>query len=195
MEHAASPELFSHIRVVMGMIVSLSMARLLTGLATFVQHPHRAPMSFLHLGWTFFLFLFLIHFWWWEFRLHDLATIDFSVYVFVIAFSCVFFFLCVLLFPVSIEEYAGYEAYFLSRRAWFFGFLALAYGLDLIDTAMKGRQYFGSFGLEYPLRNALYIVGCLVAALTTNRRVHKTLLVLAVLYQIIWIYRAFDLVG
>lgn len=195
MEPAANPELFSHIRVVMGMVVSLSMARLLTGLAGFVQHPHRARLSFLHLGWTLFMFLFLIHFWWWEFRLHALPTIDFGVYVFVIAFCCVFFFLCVLLFPVSIEEYAGYEAYFLSRRAWFFGFLALAYALDLVDTALKGRQYFGSFGLEYPLRNAFYMAGCLIAGLTSNRLFQKSFVVVAILYQIFWIYRAFDMLN
>lgn len=34
-------EAYSHIRAVMGMVVGLSLARLLTGLAGFVQHPKK----------------------------------------------------------------------------------------------------------------------------------------------------------
>jgi hypothetical protein len=39
------PQIFSHIRVVMGMVISLSMARLLTGLALFVQHPGKTKST------------------------------------------------------------------------------------------------------------------------------------------------------
>lgn len=119
--------------------------------------------------------------------------IDVTVYLFVILYACVFFFLCVLLFPTSLEDYSGYEHYFMSRRAWFFGFLALAFLVDLIDTAVKGKAYFESFGIEYPLRNTAYIALCVVAALTPSRRFHAAFLVGALLYQLAWMYRAFDL--
>ncbi|MFT2212709.1 hypothetical protein [Rhizobium giardinii] len=187
------PQVFSHIRVVMGMVISLSMARLLTGLALFVQHPGKTKIYWPHLGWVLFMFLFLIYFWWWEYRLHTVPVIDFGVYLFVIVYCCIFFFLCVLLFPTTMEDYSGYEHYFMSRRAWFFGFLALAYAVDLVDTAVKGRAYFASFGLEYPLRNAAYILMCIMAAITPNRRFHAIFLIAGLGYQVIWIFRAFDL--
>ena len=193
MDQPVDPQIFSHIRVVMGMVISLSMARLLTGLALFVQHPGKTRIYWLHLGWVLFMFLFLIYFWWWEYRLHSVPVIDFSVYLFVISYCCIFFFLCVLLFPTSMEDYSGYEHYFMSRRAWFFGFLALAYAVDLIDTAVKGKTYFLSYDLEYPLRNATYIVLCIIAALTANRRFHATFLIAGLTHQIVWIFRAFDL--
>jgi len=193
MDQPVDPQLFSHIRVVMGMVISLSMARLLTGLALFVQHPGKTRIYWLHLGWVLFMFLFLIYFWWWEYRLHAVPVIDFSVYLFVISYCCIFFFLCVLLFPTSMEDYSGYEHYFMSRRAWFFGFLALAYAVDLVDTAVKGKDYFLSFGLEYPLRNATYIALCIAAAFTANRRFHAAFLIAGLTYQIVWIFRAFDL--
>lgn len=154
------PALFTHVRIVIGMVVSLSLARLLTGLASFVQHPGKTRVYWIHLGWVTSLLLFLLHFWWWEFRLQALAVLDFGVYLFLIGFGSLFFFLCVLLFPASMEEYSGYENYFMSRKGWFFGFLALAYAVDLADTAIKGRPYFESFGYEYPLRNVVYIVLC-----------------------------------
>lgn len=195
MEHAApDPALFTHVRIVIGMVVSLSLARLLTGLASFVQHPGKTRVYWVHLGWVLSMLLFLLHFWWWEFRLQALTFLDFGVYLFLIGFACLFFFLCVLLFPVSMEEYSGYEDYFMSRKGWFFGFLALAYAVDLADTAIKGRPYFESFGYEYPVRNVVYIVLCGIAAFTVNRRFHATFVSLGLLYQLSWIFRAFDII-
>jgi len=72
-------------------------------------------------------------------------------------------------------------------------FLALAYAVDLIDTAVKGKQYFLSYGVEYPLRNAVYILLCIIAALTANRRFHAAFLIAGLTYQVVWIFRAFDL--
>ncbi len=171
------PAIFSHIRVVMGMVISLSLARLLSGVALFVQHPGKTKVYWIHLGWVLFMFVFLVHFWWWEYHLHSLAVIDVSVYLFVILYSCVFFLLCVFLFPTTLDEYSGYEHYFMSMRAWFFGFLAIAFAVDLIDTALKGKAYFQSFGIEYPLRNAAYIALCIIAAVTPDRRFHASFLV------------------
>ncbi|KSV79773.1 hypothetical protein ACI2KT_09420 [Ensifer adhaerens] len=187
------PEIFSHIRVVMGMIVSLSLARLLSGIALFVQHPGKTRVYWIHLGWVLFMFVFLVHFWWWEFHLHSLAVIDVSVYLFVVLYCCVFFFLCVMLFPTTLDDYSDYEHYFMSRRAWFFGALALAFAVDLVDTALKGKAYFASYGFEYPARNAAYILLCIAAAWTPSRRFHAVFVVAAVAYQLVWMYRAFDL--
>lgn len=192
---AADPALFAHVRVVIGMVVSLSLARLLSGLAVFVQHPGRTRVYWIHLGWVASILIFVLHFWWWEYRLQALAAIDFGLYLFLIGFACLFFFLCVLLFPLSMDEYDGYEDYFMSRRGWFFAFLALAYAVDLADTAFKGRLYFESFGYEYPLRNIVYIVLCIIAAVTANRRFHAAFVSVGLLYQVTWIFRLFDVIG
>lgn len=189
---APDPALFGHVRIVIGMVVSLSLARLLSGLALLVQHPGKTPVYWIHLGWVLSMFLFLLHFWWWEYRLQSLTVIDFDIYLFLIAFACLFYFLCALLFPTSMEEYAGYEDYFMSRRAWFFGFLALTYAVDLADTVIKGRPYFASFGYEYPSRNFIYIALCGIAAISANRAFHAGFLLIGLLYQSSWIFRAYQ---
>lgn len=79
-----------------------------------MQHPGKTKVYWIHLGWVLFMFVFLVHFWWWEYHLHSLAVIDVSVYLFVILYSCVFFLLCVFLFPTTLDEYSGYEHYFMS---------------------------------------------------------------------------------
>ena len=194
MEHTApDPAIFSHVRVVIGMVVSLSLARLLTGAALFIQHPGKVKAYPVHLAWAAFLLLFLLHFWWWEFRLQALTTIGFGVYLFLISYCCLFFLLAVLLFPTTLDDYTGYEDYFYSRRKWFFGVFALVFTVDLLDTALKGEAYFGSFGYESPIRNVIFIALCLVAAATASRRFHAAFVSLGIVYQLSWIFRAFDM--
>lgn len=192
--HTPDPALFGHVRVVIGMVISLSIARILTGIAVFIQHPGKVKPYAPHLAWAAFLMLFLLHFWWWEFRLQTLTAIGFGVYLFLISYCCLFFMLAVLLFPTTLDDYDGYEAYFYSRRKWFFGAFALVFAVDLLDTALKGKAYFGSFGYEYPLRNVTFIALCLIAAWTANRRFHATFVMAGIVYQLSWIFRAFDLI-
>jgi len=193
-EAVTSAEAFTHIRIVMGMVVSLGLARLLNGLAGIVQHPQSVRIYAVHLGWVAFMFLFLVHFWWWEHRLHAVPVISFVAFLFLIVFCAQFFFLCALLFPTSMQDYDGYEHYFLSRKTWFFGFLAGLLVTDIVDTALKGRDYFLSLGMEYPVRTALYIVLSLIAAVTTNRRYHVALVIFALAYQFYWIFRIYDFI-
>jgi hypothetical protein len=192
---ASSAEIYVYIRTVMSIVISLSLARLLTGLAGFVQSPGKHRVYLVQLGWVLSMFLFIIHFWWWEYRLQSLAVINFGVYLFLICFCCLFFFLCVLLFPTSVEEYGGYEEYFISRRRWFFGLLAVTYAVDLIDTFLKGHAYFHSLGWEYPIRNAAFIVLCIIAAFTANRRFQAIFVSIGLVYQITFIFRFYDVLG
>ncbi|NKJ37868.1 hypothetical protein FHT28_004614 [Rhizobium sp. SG570] len=191
-EAAHSPEVYGYIRTVMSMVIGLSLAQLLTRLAGFVQSPGKNRVYFVHIGWVLSMFLYIIHFWWWEYRLQSLQVITFAVYLFLICFCCLFYFLCVLLNPPSIDEYGGFEEYFISRRRWFFGLLAVTYAVDLIDTWLKGGAYFHSLGWEYPTRNVVYIVLCIVAAMTANRRFQAAFVTVGLIYQITWIFRLYD---
>ncbi|EJZ17533.1 hypothetical protein NE852_12575 [Rhizobium sp. Pop5] len=195
MEAVSSPEVFLHIKVVMGMVISLSLARLLTGVAGIVQHPGKAKVYLVHLGWALSLFLFIIHIWWWEYRLQAVPVIGFGIYLFLVCFCSLFFLLCALLFPASLDEYGGYEEYFISRRKWFFGVLALTYAVDMLDTAIKGHDRILSLGWEYPARNIAYILLCAIAAWTANRRFHTIFIIANLLYQISFIFRLYDVLG
>jgi hypothetical protein len=128
--HSVSPDVYFHVRIVLGMVLGLSLTRLLSGVAVYVQHPGRQPVSWLHLGWTLLMFLMVIHFWWFEFQLRGIERMTFPIYFFVLIYGSAWFILCALLYPSDIVEYDGYEDYFLSRRAWFFGIFAAMQGLD-----------------------------------------------------------------
>src|SRR5215469_8187995 len=114
--HHTSAEIFAHVRLVMGFVISLSIARLLTGATRFIQHPSQYRVYPVHLIWTVSIFLMLIHFWWWEFWLSNIEQWNFLLYSFLVAFATTMFMICTVLYPDSIAEYAGYEDYFYSRR-------------------------------------------------------------------------------
>ncbi|SFP31862.1 hypothetical protein [Variovorax sp. 770b2] len=188
------PAVFIHIKVAIGMVVSLAIASVLTGVARFVQHPHRHKPDWIHLAWALSMLLSMLHFWWWEYRLSALSW-RFELYLFVMCFAILYYLMCAVLFPSDIAEYDGYGDYFMSRRRWFFALLAVSVAFDGIDSLLKGRDHFAAFGIEYPLRITAYFVLAGVAAWTANRRFHASLAVGNVLYQLSWILRGFDVLA
>lgn len=184
-------EQFAHVRIIVGMVLSLSIARLLVGLARFIQHPGRERIFLIHLGWVAWMFLSVIYFWWWEFRFSAIGPWTFAAYAFFIGYAALFFLICALLFPDDMRDYEGFAHYFMSRRKWFFGLLALSFLVDMADTALKGAAHWAELGIEYPLRIAAYVVLCLIAMVSANRLFHAAFICAALVYQLAWILRLY----
>jgi hypothetical protein len=189
MDPQAANELFPHIRIVIGMVVGLAIARLLTGIARLIQHPRRHRLSPVHLLWVLSLLVELALFWWWEFALSRLPGLTFGAFIFLIAYALTLFLLCALLFPDDLDEYADYEDYFLNRRRWFFGLLALTFVLDVVDTALKGPARWSHFSADYLVQVPLGLGICLIASLRANRRLQLATALLHIAYQAYWIVR------
>ena len=85
----------------------------------------------------------------------------------------------------------GYQDYFLSRRVWFFSFLAVSEALDVVDTWIKGAEHFWSFGTEYIVHISTFIVLCGVAASTRNLTFHVVFVITALLYEASVFVRSF----
>jgi hypothetical protein len=187
-----NPEVFTHVRVIIGIILGLSVSRLLTGIARIIQHPQHKNIYAVHLGWVLFAFLSVVHFWWFEFYLHELVLWKFEAYLFVIFFASLHFLACSMLFPDSMEGYSGYEDYFMSRRAWFFGILVSIFICDFLDTAMKGMAHFRTLGAEYPFRNLFLIALFGLGMYVRRQNIQLVVLALALVTQIAFILVQFD---
>jgi Ca2+/Na+ antiporter len=188
-------DIFTHVRVLVGIVLGLGVTRMLAGLAKFVQHPGRKPLYATHLLWIAVLLLSIIHFWWFELGLARVHPWPFELFVFVLFYAFLLYLMTTMLMPDEIDEYESYEDYFISRRAWFFGLLAATVPVDLIDTLVKGPAYFHSLGPEYPIRLGAVLVLCAIAAWTRNRRFHLAFAALYFLYLLAWIgrlYRVLD---
>jgi hypothetical protein len=187
-------EVFQHIRLIVGMVVGLGVARLLNGLARFVQHPKKMRVYLVHMGWVVAMLVFLVHFWWWEFNLSSIAEWTFEAYLLVFCYAIVFFLICSMLFPDQMDEYDGYEDYFISRRKWFFTLFALSFIIDLADTSVKGLAYFNSLGIEYPIRNAVYIILSIAAMFIRSNKFQLAFVVASLIYQFSYIFRLYHTV-
>ena len=190
-QHVDPVKIYEHCRLILGMVLSLAVARMLNGIARFVQHPKKVKIFPLHLAWVFAILLHLIHFWWWEFRLIYVQEWTFEVNFMLIVYAIDIFLLCALLFPDDMSEYSGFEEYFMSRRKWFFGIFGASFLIDFADTALKGSTYFNSLGWEYPARNALFIIFCLMAMFVAKKRVQMTFVTLTLIYEISYILRLY----
>lgn len=189
------PELFPHIRIVIGMVIGLGVARLLNGVARILQDPGQVVLDPIHLGWVASMLLLLIHFWWWEFSLYGVVDWTFSKYLFVISYAILLFLISAFLFPESMANYSGYGHFFFARRGWFFGLLGMSFVFDVGDTLLKGEAYFARYGLEYEIRTVLMILGCVLAAIWRNRLFHTAFVTAFLLHDISWIARLFATQG
>lgn len=189
---AATAALYVHVRILLGMVIGLGLTHLLRNFANLIEKPRHDRLYWVHLGWALSMLLFLMHWWWWQFRLSHLVHWTFGVYVFVTLYALLLYLLCALLFSDSAGDYPDYRAYYYARRRWFFGLLALVYAVDLLDTWIKGPDYFHSFGTEFVVRNVAYVALCLVAAATRSPRYHAAFLCAGLAYQVSWIARQFE---
>jgi hypothetical protein len=146
-----SHDLLVHARTMISIIMGLSLARLLNGVAGLIQHPKKEHLWWPHLCWVIYMMVSITAFWWWQFQLSELRTLTFETYIFLIREAAMLFLLCSLIFPTEISEYDGYGDYFMSRRAWFFGLLIISLLMDILDTLLKGVPHFLSLGPEYPI--------------------------------------------
>jgi hypothetical protein len=187
----ANVDLYLHVRVLISMILGLSVTRLIGGVATLVQHPGRYPIWIPHLGWVAWALLNVVTFWWWEFRLSFIQHWTFGLYAFICVYASMYYFLSVLLFPQDLEGYEGYQDYFLSRRRWFFGFVALTEALDVVDTLIKGQQHLQSLGPEYTIRIAAFMLMCAAAMITRNAKLHSLFAFGGLAYELSFFSRYF----
>jgi hypothetical protein len=182
-------DIYLHVKVLLSMILGLAVAHLLRGVSKIVQHPKKFAVYWVHLTWTLFLFLYLIHFWWWEFALARIAQWTFPLYFFLAIYATLLYLICSLFYPEEIDEYDGFKNYYYYRRKWLFSFLAVVFALDFIDTAIKGSAYRAQFGTIADFRDALFIILCLLAIKISNRTFHAAFACFAVLFEIVYILK------
>ena len=187
--------MFEYVSVLTSIVVGLGLAHLLQGVARIAQHPGRNPTYWVHSLWVFASFFNAVFWWWWEFRFAQVDVWTFQLYLFVLSYAVLIYLQCALLFPSDLEGYEGFEAYFYSRRAWFFGCFTASLVLDFADTWLKGAEYFASLGPEYVVATAAQIVLGVVAMASTSRQFHGLFAMLAVMYQLSWALRYYGTIA
>ncbi|PVD53145.1 hypothetical protein DC498_06280 [Terrimonas sp.] len=170
-------------------ILGLGVAQLLKNTIKLINHPRSGKAYPLHLAWTFFVFLLIILFWWWEARLHIVKNWTVLSYLFLIAYTTLYYALSVLIFPDEINDYKSYKEYFFSRKKWFFSFLILVFIIDIADTLLKGENYLKSLGNDYILRVSSHILLFLTGIYSYSQKFHYFLVGCLIVYNLVYIFK------
>jgi hypothetical protein len=187
---------FTHIKSVIAVVLGLSLAHLIQASLNLVLHPAKKKPYWIHALWVFYVFLMILHFWWWEYNLTGIKVWSFLEYIFVTLYIINFYAIAYVTFPNNIADYEdSYEIYFYSRKKWFFGFLGFSFLLDIVDTLIKGKQYFLHSGLIYDVRVVLHVLLCLLAMRINNRKFHAALVIFFILYEIVYIANSMPYIG
>lgn len=184
-------ENFAHIKGIVSIILSLSLANILKGAVKFIVHPGRSKPYWIHLLWAFYIFIFLLHFWWWEVYLNEITNWVFTKYLFIIGYIMIYFVISHILFPDDLKDYTGYKDYFYSRHKWLYGFLAVLFAADFIDTMIKGKEYSQHLGWELAIRNATHIILCLIGIRAKSPLFHGILIITFIVYELLLIFRLY----
>lgn len=185
-------ELFTHVRSVIGVILGLSIGRLLLGIVTIIERPGERKLWWVHLGWAAWALIFVVSFWWWEFHLTQITDWTIWKYFFLFVYAGLYFMICAILFPSSLHGDSGYRDYLLARRHWFFGFIAALAIFDLGDALLKGGDYLAALGAPYAAHILFLLAIAAAGALSRRPAIHAVILVLAIIELLAWSFTAYD---
>lgn len=75
-----------------------------------------------------------------------------------------------LIYPDYVQAHADREESFICRKTVFFALFALSFFFDLVDTLIKGTDYFCSLGFWYIGRSVVGIIIAIMVMITKNSR-------------------------
>jgi hypothetical protein len=189
---------FEYVMVLISIILGLGIAHILMGLGGVIDRltgrgePIRLGLA--HAGWLGMVFAWMILFWWWEYRFSELdPEWTVALYFFLVAYAVTLFLLGVTLVPRDWDGVTDLDAFFVRRRAWFYSFLLLANGLDVIDALLKGGWgYVRALGPVSYVQWVVVLPVCIVGMRTTTVRWHRIMAILFCLWQV---WTGFEVLG
>lgn len=186
---------FQHVMVLISIIIGLAITHLLSGVVDAVDrgNDEDSPVIYSALPalWAGTAFLWMINFWWFQFRLLSLVEAwTLWRYLFIILYSVVLYIMTVILIPRDWDALKSYPEYFMRNRRWFFIALLLASVCDVLDSWLKG-------GWGYVL--AMGPINCIVSAIAIpvviigiKSRKIRTQTVVAIIYFVLYVLAVFE---
>lgn len=126
-----------YVRLISGMVLGLTVGKLFTGIAKFVQHPENNRINSLHALWAFFIFTMILTFWWDEAQTFSHVQWSFWLYTYQIVYCSSFLFIASILLPDEAKGFDNHYDYLIARRGWFYGALVVNFVLGVGDSVIK----------------------------------------------------------
>lgn len=189
---------FEYVMVLVSIVIALAIAHLLTALGECIRRyrsrDKRIKLDSVFLLWLVFVLVWLISFWWWEFKFQELVTEwSYGLYLFVISYSIVLFLLAEILVPYRMQGVTDTYSYFMEGRKWFFGVVLLVQSFDIFDTFLKGQDW----GMR-PAVIVIYTVTISIAItglISERRSIQLGAAIIAVTSQFLYLFGELGVLG
>ncbi len=188
---------FEYVMTLVSIVVGLALTHVLSALGSAVHRLRHGPpirLDAVYLLWVGFVLAWLLSFWWWEFKFHDLdIKWTFGLYLFVILYAVVLFLMAVILVPRDMDGVHDSYAYFMAGRRWFFGALLLANAVDFADSLLKGLAW--ALRPDYVVQLVVYIAAAALGVASERRSVQLGIAVVMFALQVVYTWESLDILG
>jgi hypothetical protein len=191
-------ESFVHVMVLVSIVVGLGITHILAAIGGAIHRirGHGTPIRLepTYLCWVGTMFIWLVSFWWWEFKFSKL-DIEWTIglYLFIIGYAICLYLASVVLVPSEMEGVDDSYEYFFKGRKWFFSLLTLAVLFDVVDTFLKGPNRI--FQPIYVVQIFLFLVLCVTGAFSKRRQLQLVTAVTFFLIQLAYLLVELPLLG
>lgn len=173
---------FEYISTLLSIIIGLGITHLFVGISRMINNTKGVKIYWIHLLWSFYLFIFMISFWWFEYTYTSFSDWTFQVYLFLILYAVVLFFLSVINMPHRFPD--DFKTYFFSSRKWFFAALLALNVIDVFDSMMKGTEHMTGLGTAYIIFMTFNFLMIITGLITRKEFLHGIIVILINLYQL-----------
>ena len=183
---------FQHVMVLTSIIIGLGITNALLGISgaieRYTESDRPLQLSWASAFWLAQVFLWMILFWWWEFRLVDiLKQWTLWNYFLIVCYAFVLFLLVALLVPRDWDKVDDMNAYFLLKRRWFYSVFLLGAVIDVMDSYMKGGWTYimgqGVLGWAYPVANILVVA---IGLRSRRIRTHTIMGIVSIVWLVVF---------
>lgn len=176
-------EYFVHIRIITGMIISLSMSRVLLALVHYVQFPKKYIFSAFHFCWLIIYSLYIIDWWWDVLTTRETITFSYASYLLSILYSFSFYFGVALITPTELPPKMKFDQYFMNIKGWFYGIFITSLVIDLLESRLLNGQ--DPFTLIEGIFVTIIIMILISAMISKSFKTQKNMTILMLIVQIL----------
>lgn len=174
-----------YVRLISGMVLGLTVSKLFTGIAKFVQHPETNRINSLHALWAFFIFVMILTFWWEEAQTFARVEWSFWLYTYQIIYCSSFLFIASILLPDEAKGFENHYDYLIARRGWFYGVLIFNYALGLGDGLIKEGWDESFFHPLFIVINLVMVTMLAIGMVSKRHGVHLAIAVIMVVLSLL----------
>lgn len=180
----ADPGAYSHVLVVMSMVLGLSVTQLLKGAAQVYRTRPRVRHYWLYWAWTSLQLVFVLLLWWTYWNYRSVPEWNFLRFVLYLSPVVTFFYLTAITFPNPSETSVDLSEFYYANRKGYFGTFAIYIALaGLTAVIVRGLPV---TDLSNGFR--LVTIGLLLVAMRSkNERVHGIIFAVAAAMMIAFI--------